>query len=220
MIYNIISCIPENILKILLYTFNWFLITNIIPEQWCEFNIVPIIKPNKPTHEIQSYRLTVLSNCFRKIFEKLIDTVIEYTFTWKKNRWPKSQYGFKKGHSTLNNLALFYTEILIAFHRYSIWDAIFIDIQQAYDDIWPDIVTNCLKFYNIPKQIMLTIYTLITRRKIYLSNSNDHLECRYSSTGLPQGSSLSPLFFTLYVGGLESEIIQYCRITQFADDIS
>ena len=124
------------------------------------------------------------------------------------------QYGFKKGHSTLNNLALLHT-----FHRHSILDAIFIDIQQAYDNIQLDILVNFLKSYNIPKQIMLIIYTIITRWKIYLSNNNDHLKCRYSSIGLPQGSSLSPLLFTLYVGGLESEIVQYCHSMQFADDI-
>ena len=163
--YNMIGYIPEDILRKLLYTFNWFFKTNVIPDKWREFKIVPILKPNKPVNEPQSYRPIALSNCFRKIFEKIIANRL-YFYLERSNRWPKSQYGFRKGYSTLNNLALLYTDILIAFHKKAVIDAVFLDIKQAYDNIRPDILVNCLTAYQIPKQIILIIYALITRRII------------------------------------------------------
>lgn len=218
--YNLIYNLPETTLELIVLAFNFFLRNNIIPDQWREFKIVPILKPNKPVDDFISFRPIALSNCFRKVFERIITNRL-YFYLEKSRLWPSSQFGFRKGHGTINNVVLLSTDILIAFNTNKVLDAAFLDLNSAYDNIRPDILTACLKSYSLPVKLIQIIYSLITERRISVSNNTteDDTEYRTTSLGLPQGSVLSPILFTLYTGGLQKVVEHHCRITQFADDI-
>lgn len=71
-----------------------------------------------------------------------------------------------------------------------------------------------------PTSYISFIFNLVSHREVHFW-FND-IDCiRSVNKGLPQGSVLSPLLYSIYVSGLESAILDRsdARILQFADDI-
>lgn len=52
-----------------------------------------------------------------------------------KNLLPKLQFGFRKGSSTLDNLASLISDIQIGFSRNESTSVLFLDITGAYDNV-------------------------------------------------------------------------------------
>ncbi|KAJ4425956.1 hypothetical protein ANN_27582 [Periplaneta americana] len=76
--------------------------------------------------------------------------------------------------------------------------ALFIDISQAYDSINLRILASQLKAYCIPSTLITTILALMYNPKLQLTDKVQNNSCRTTSQGLPQGSVLSPLLYTLW----------------------
>lgn len=98
--------------------------------------------------------------------------------------------------------------------------AIFLDIRGAYDNVLSDVLINILKSIGISGKSLKFIYNL-THRRILHFRYGDIDEYRQVYRGLPQGSVLSPILYSLYVLELEP-IIQSnknVKIIQFADDV-
>jgi hypothetical protein len=52
--------------------FNSALFLGYFPDQWKVAQIIFLLKPGKPPHELQSYRLISLLPVVSKVFEKLL----------------------------------------------------------------------------------------------------------------------------------------------------
>lgn len=93
--------------------------------------------------------------------------------------------------------------------------AAFLDIQSVYDNVLPDVLIDRL---GIPP---------LTRRFIYNDTSFRRVTCRfgeldekrYTYKGLPQGSVLSSLLYTLYVAQFDKICTKGSKIIQYADNV-
>ena len=134
-------------------------------------------------------------------------------------KWPRTQYGFRRGYSTLDNITILITDILLAFHRKQYVETIFIDVAKAYDSVIPHIMIKKLQELQINGKMAFIIYKLITQRRLLIKYNNTGSEKCSTSMGLPQGSSLSPVLYNIYTAQIEKSVMKYARILQFADDI-
>jgi hypothetical protein len=77
--------------------------TGIIPESWRKIKTVPILKPGKKPNKADSYRPISLSFCVRKLFERIILTIMDY-WAERYEMLSPTQYGFRKDrrHSELH----------------------------------------------------------------------------------------------------------------------
>ncbi|UYV74128.1 hypothetical protein LAZ67_11002196 [Cordylochernes scorpioides] len=120
-----------------------------------------------------------------------------------RNLLPEEQYGFRKGHGTIDQL-LFFTQKTL----------------QAFDKVWKNkLITKLYKHFKIDRKAIIWINDFLKNRYIMVKY-NDTLSKTFKLyQGLPQGSVLSPTLFTLFIAGIEEKISHKTNIGLFADDI-
>ena len=110
--------------------FNHSFETGIVPSQWKEGIIVPIIKPNKDKTKISSYRPITLS-CLGKLMKRVISKRLEYCIR-SANILSNSQCGFRKGQGTIDVLLRIENEIRRAQTTGGICLVVYIDLEGAF----------------------------------------------------------------------------------------
>ena len=137
----------------------------------------------------------------------------------KNCKFPKSQLGFRRGHSTQEVLAHLIMDIQIGFSEKQSTSALFIDIQGAYDNVNYEILTKKLATIGIPEELISNIYSLYNNRRIFVRTEEGFTDSRIARIGLPQGSILSPILYIIYTHDLELIFNNEVSILQFADDV-
>ncbi|XP_023311923.1 uncharacterized protein LOC108915083 [Anoplophora glabripennis] len=202
--YSMLAQLPENSKIELLEIYNTiWLLKAPIPSDWYEYIVIPQRKPGKPLEEADSYRPIALASCALKTYERLIKNRLEH---WLEKNYllARFQYGFRRGRSTNEALAILTNDIQISFTNNQSVMATFLDIKGAYDNVLIDRLTIKLNKLGIPPRITLHLRNLYVNRSIYLKINNSITTSRVTSVGLPQGSILSPLLFTIYTMDLET----------------
>ena len=179
--YTLLYHLPEIAIKTLTNFYNFALKYNYIPQEQKMITIIPVPKPHKDLSQINNFRPIALLSCIRKILEIIITDKLQHHLQYL-NLWPRNQNGFKKGSSTLHNLAIFITDIQIAFLKKECIEAIFLDIKDAY------MMMRTLQEYQLPKNLLLFIQNLLTDKIITITDQTQNIHCRINNLGLTQGS--------------------------------
>ncbi|UYV62653.1 hypothetical protein LAZ67_2001432, partial [Cordylochernes scorpioides] len=82
--------------------------TGKLPQDWKTATIIPIKKLDKSADDPKNYRPISLTSICCKLMEKIILRPLTYHLD-TKNLLPEEQYGFRKGHGTIDQL-LFFTQ--------------------------------------------------------------------------------------------------------------
>ncbi len=130
---DMLKNLPVTFLKWLLTFFNWCKNENKIPKIWRQALVVAIPKPNKPLNDPKSYRpISLLCTPF-KLLERLIlqriDPIVD-------PKLPKTQAGFRREKSTVDQVGLLTGRIEKAFQRQEKTGLILVDLTATYDTVW------------------------------------------------------------------------------------
>ncbi|UYV77281.1 hypothetical protein LAZ67_15000333, partial [Cordylochernes scorpioides] len=105
---QMISNLGKNGKERLLDIFNNSWKTGKLPQDWKTATIIPIKKLDKSADDPKNYRPISLTSICCKLMEKIILRRLTYHLD-TKNLLPEEQYGFRKGHGTVDQL-LFFTQ--------------------------------------------------------------------------------------------------------------
>ena len=95
--------------------------------------------------------------------------------------------------------------------------SVFMDLSKAFDVMDHDILEIKLKHYGFRGTFLNLLMSFIRDRRYFVNINDINSETRNVNIGVPQGSTLGPLLFQLYVNDMTncSSILNF---TQFADD--
>ncbi len=125
----------------------------------------------------------------------------------------KSQYGFRKKHST--NQAII--ELVSNFENNNTMIAVFLDLSKAFDTIDHNILLHKLEYYGVRGIALDWFISYLKDRKQYTEINGVTSKMKSINCGVPQGSVLEPLLFLIYINDMPISLKSALSIT-FADD--
>ena len=212
---KLIKSIAPLIVPSLTLIINQSLTTGVFPDKLKIAKVIPIYKKLDKT-QIQNYRPISLLPSFSKIFEKIAYNQL-YNYFLSNNLLCKSQYGFRKKHSTDHAILELADRILLEMDKGNTPIAIFLDLSKAFDTLDHTILLQKLKYYGISETSLKWFQSYITNRKQYVQFQNVKSNLATISTGVPQGSIIGPLLFIIYINDL-SNATSFFNPMIYADD--
>lgn len=186
-----------------------------VPAPWKVAKVIMLLKPGKPAELVSSYRPISLLPIPGKIFEKLLHTRLQ-TLLQDKDPLPEHQFGFRSKHSTIDQVQRLTTEITSAFENKMYCTAAFLDVAAAFDKVWHDGLIAKLSML-LPTNVCCLLRSYITARSFYVTRDGTDSTLHTIAAGVPQGSVLGPLLYTLFTRDIPSPPSSVLLAT-FADD--
>ena len=201
--------------EILSHIFNNCISDGYFPSELKEGCITPIYKGGQKT-ELNNYRPVCSLLPFSKIFERILyDRMINYID--KHNILSKKQFGFRKGLSTENAIINFIDKIYTGLENRQHTAAIFMDLSKAFDVLDHQILATKLEHYGFRGKFLELILSFISNRNYFVNVNGLKSETKMVNIGVPQGSTLGPLLFLLYINDMCNSSTEF-DFTLFADD--
>ena len=153
-------------------------------------------KAGKPEELVGSYRPLSLTSCLGKLLEKAVaDNISNWAESNKK--FNKQQNGFRKNRSTNDNLFKLFERVKLGFGKGHPTTGIFLDVEKAFDQVWFDGLLYKLTLMGLNRKLIRWISNFLYQRKLIISINDQPSDPIIPIHGVPQGSPLSPIFYTL-----------------------
>ena len=186
----------------------------VFPSDLKQAKVIPLHKGGSRLDE-KNYRPISLIKVWSKIFERAMFVRL-YQYFENFNLLYEKQYGFRKKHSTIDALVNFSEKVRLNEFRGRV-TSFFLDLKKAFDTIDHGILLNKLSDYGIRGHVHAWFESYLSNRSqkvIVNDKSSEWLPLKF---GVPQGSSLGPLLFIIYVNDLP-KMCSNVDILLFADD--
>lgn len=212
--------IDPRFLKILLpdclpyitHIFNTILLKSYYPKDWKYARIIPIPKDDK------TYRPISILPYLSKVFEKIINTEIA-SFIDRNSLLNCMQSGFRSNHSCTTALLKVSEDLRANLDNNMISFLVLLDHSKAFDSVDHNML--CLKlqmFFHFSAKAVMLIRSYLSRRSQSVSINDKLSTPLYTLRGVPQGSILGPLLYSIYSNDIPNQI-QFCKIHMYADDV-
>lgn len=186
--------------------------TGHLPKSFKHTQIIAILKPGKPSDRPENYRPIALLSSAYKLLERLLLNRVGPNILQSV---PVEQAGFRPNRSTTDQVLSLTTYIEAGYQRNLKTSVAFIDLSAAYDTVWKDgILYKFLK--TIPcKTTARLLNNMLSDRKFRVTSGFLQSKSRTLNNGLPQGSVLAPVLFSLYISDMPTTT---SRKFGYADD--
>ena len=188
--------------------------TGVLPTKWLQAVITPIFKKGDRT-DASNYRPVSLTSIICKVLERII--VIHILKHLKDNELRcKQQHGFTPGKSVTTNLIEamnVWTEALM--HNIPI-DILYMDYAKAFDTVPHQRLLRQVESFGITGKVLQWIRSFLNNRQQKVKANGAESSWSPVLSGIPQGSIMGPILFTLFVNDLPQHINSL--ISMFADD--
>ena len=127
------------------------------------------------------------------------------------------QFGFREKHSTNHAVMNMVQKIQEVIKNRNLAVGVFIDLQKAFDTVNHNILLNKLDSYGVRGIAKKLIRSYLNDRQQYVSIDGFESDKEFILHGVPQGSVLGPLLFTIYINDMHS-CVKSSTSFHFADD--
>ena len=194
---------------------NKIIATRTFPQEFKTAIVTPAFKKGDP-NQADNYRpLSILPN-ISKLTEYVIKNQI-YNYMEENDLLSVTQHAFREGYSTTTCLLKLTEDIRKEMDKGKATGILAIDLSKAFDSIDHKILIQKLEKYGFTGQIMDILKDYLRGRKQFVKQNEIISDEQQLTHGVPQGSILGPLLFSIYVNDIK-DVVKHCKILNYADD--
>lgn len=198
------------------HIFNLSVHTGTFPRVWKTAYVTPLHKGGD-TSDLNNYRPISKLPYLAKLLESLVKEQL-LAFLSANSILSPNQSGFRKKHSPITAATLVLNDIITALDRGQHCAALFIDISKAFDTVDHSVLLEKLKCLGFDGNAYRWFRSYLMDRMQCVSVRNVKSDFLPVVNGVPQGSILGPILFTIYMNNIVSSVTG-CNIHLYADDI-
>ena len=214
-IYPIILKELHDELKVpLTYLFKLSLKEGKLPSDWKHAEVTAIFKKGIKT-DPGNYRPVSLTSIICKILESFIRDAIQ-THMEENKLYTTCQHGFRQKKSCTSQLLEVMEDFTSFLDKREDFDVIYLDFKKAFDSVPHERLLLKLNGYGISGSILNWIRSFLEDRTQRVRVDSEFSSTTKVTSGIPQGSILGPILFTIFINDLPDAIESICKI--FADD--
>ena len=200
------------------------------PRQW-EFTETSILaKVGKSNYSTAgSFRPIALATFFTRILEKLMTDRLTYHLEKEPLYLHDNPFGFRKNRSSTDGLIKLRQFIESEWKKKKVVSVLALDLTGAYDNVDHNLLLDKMEQMNVPGYIINWTKQFLRNRTTYL-RTDHHKSLIYALIrGVPQGSPISPILFTIfstdllktliYTPGIADTEWTRCDNSGYADDL-
>ena len=184
------------------------------PESWKLSVMFPAFKKGDK-RDIKNYRGVTSLCAGSKLLETLVSRVLFFAM---KNYIAQEQHGFFPGRSINTNLVEFTAFALKEMEAGGQIDTIYTDLKSAFDLVNHDILLAKMKRLGAPPKFISWLESYLDSRVLSVKIGNAKSDNYQASSGVPQGSNLGPLLFSIFFNDICFVLPDGCRLL-YADDL-
>eukprot|EP00666_Eupelagonemidae_sp_cell4sb_P017941 gene17941-biopygen15473 len=191
------------------------------PTQWKRAQVSPLWKRKGCRQDPTNYRPLAMLPAISRLVERLLSYQLK-THVRKAGVLPAFQHGFREGHSCETALLLLIDHIATQRDQGRQVCVVSADLSSAFDTIDHEILLDKIEHLAGISGLALRLfrsYLNDRRQQTCLAGKQHSAWGPPVRWGVPQGSVLGPLLFTLYCADI-ADTVKTPTIVQFADDVT
>ena len=204
------------IIHIITHIINYSITSGSYPNLWKLAIITPISK-NSRAKGVMNLRPISILPCLSKILERVVANQFK-AYLEEGKILNSAQSGFRSKHSTTTALIKISNDILTGIDESKFTSLVLLDFAKAFDTVNHELLLAKLHAIGVDRLSMKWFECYLTGRKQCVRVGNNTSSYLDVISGVPQGSILGPLLFSIFINDLP-KCVKHSADYLFADDV-